>query len=152
MPIFIGPLARVPASVFVTDLFSLCCPLSLAADATDSMSSLLWGSGSSLTGVSLGFRAAGVAESGTSTAAASPSLLLLCYALRTSSASASLITAVLRSNLSAPCGVILRRPSIRSLQRCECACALVLSLIALQRRHLTVAPNFSTSYLVILSL
>ena len=41
----------------------------------------------------------------------------------------------LRSNLSAPCGVVLRHSSIRVLQRSECACALLLSLIALQLAH-----------------
>ena len=87
----IGSLACVPASVFVTDLFSLCCPLSLAADGADFMSSLLLESGSGSTGFSLGSRAAGVADSGTGTvAAASPSLLLLSSALRASAASASL--------------------------------------------------------------
>ena len=60
-----------------------------------------------------------------------PSLLFfLCSPLRTSSANASLITSSLRSNLSAPCGVFLRHSSIRFLHRSECACALLLSLIA----------------------
>ena len=129
----IGSLACVPASVFVTDLFSLCCPLSLGNDGADFMSSLVLGSGSSSTGFSFGSRAASLAESGTGTVAlASPSLLLLCYALRTSSASASLITSLLRSNLSAHCGVILTHPSIHSLQRSECAYHLWLSLVALK--------------------
>ena len=76
----------------------------------------------------------------------------LCSPLRTSSANASLITSSLRSNLSAPCGVFLRHSSIRFLHRSECACALLLSLIALQPGHPVVAPNSSMSCLVILSL
>ena len=59
--------------------------------------------------------------------AASVTLLLLsflCSPLRTSSASASLITSFLRSNLSAPCGVVARHSSIRTLQQSEWACAL----------------------------
>ena len=44
---------------------------------------------------------------------------------------------------SAPCGVILRHSSFRTLQRSGCACALLLSLIALQQGHPSVAPIFS---------
>ena len=43
------------------------------------------------------------------------------------SASAAFITSALLSSLSAPCGVVLSLSSIRILQRCECACALLLS-------------------------
>ena len=82
----------------------------------------------------------------------SSTILFLCSAQRTSSASASLITSFLRSSLSAPCGVVLKHLSIRSLQRNECPCALLLSLMALQPGHPIVAPNSSMSYLVILPL
>ena len=54
----------------------------------------------------------------------------LCY----SSANASLLTSLLQSNLSAPCGVI-PHSSIRTLQRSEWACSRLLSLIALQPGH-----------------
>ena len=54
--------------------------------------------------------------------------------LLTSSANASFITSLLRSNHSAPCGATLRHSSIRTLQRSEWAGARVLSLTALRSR------------------
>ena len=104
--------------------------------------------GSESGGIVNSLHAASVAGSGSGSVAAVCSTLLFLYsALHTSSASASLITSFLRSSLSAPCGEVLMHLSIRSLQRCECACALLLSLIALQPSHPTVAPNFSMSCL-----
>ena len=66
-------------------------------------------------------------------------LLFLCSPLCTSSASASLITSRLRSSLSAPCAAILRHSSIRTLQRSEWVCAILLSLTVLQLGHPTGA-------------
>ena len=78
--------------------------------------------------------------------------LLFCSSLLTSSARTSFITSALLSSLSAPCGVVLSLSSIRTLQRSECACALLLSLIALQPGHPIVPPHSLMSCLVILSL
>ena len=114
---------------------------------------LLFGFGSGSTGTSLGSGAAGAADSDSSIAAAVLSLLFFLYSLLCIfSAKASLTTSFLRSNISALCGVILRHPSTRTLQRSEWPGALLLSLIALQPGHPTVAPNSSVSCLVILSL
>ena len=130
------------------DLLSFCCPLPLAVNDADIMSNLLFGLDSGSIGFSL---CSGAADSASGTAAVALSLLFFLYsALCTSSASASLITSFLRSNLSAPCGVVLRHFSTRALQRSECACALWLSLIALQPGHPIVAPNSSMSCVVIL--
>ena len=118
---------------------SLCCPLPLAVVDADFMSSLLFGFGSGSIASSLDSGAAD-SVSGTCTVALSL-LFLLCSPLGTSSATASLITSFHRSNLSAPCGVVLMHSSIRVLQRSECACALLLSLIALQPGHPIFAPN-----------
>ena len=138
--------ACIPDSSSGIDLFCLCCPLPLAVNDASFMSRFASGS--------IGFsHGSGAADSVSGTAAVALSLLFfLCSPLRTSSASASLITSFPRSNLSAPCGVVLRHSSIRILQRTECACALLLSLIALQFGHPIVAPNSSMSCLVILSL
>ena len=123
----------IPDSSNGIDLFCLRCPLPLAVNDADFMSSLLFGFASGSIGFSLG---SGAADSVSGTATVALSLLFyLCSPLRTSSASASLITSFPRSNLSAPCGVVLRHSSIRILQRSECACALLLSLIALQPGH-----------------
>ena len=139
-----APVSRVswtctPNSSSGIALFCLCCPLPLAVNDADFTSSLLFGSVLVLLILFLAL------------------LLWPCHfssspALRTSSASASLITSFLRSNLSAPCGVVLRHSSIRVLQRSECACALLLSSIALQPGHPIVAPNSSMYCLVVLSL
>ena len=51
-------------------------------------------------------------------------LSFLCSPLCNSAADASSFTSLLRSNLSAPCGLTLRHSSIRNLQRSEWACAL----------------------------
>ena len=69
-----------------------------------------------------------------------------------SSGNATCISSLLRSNLSLPCGGILRALFKWIRQRSEWACAIVLSLIALQRGDPPVAPNFSMSCPVILSL
>ena len=140
----------IPDSSSGIDFFSLCYPLPLTVNDADSTSSLLFGFACGSIGVSLG---SGAADSVLGTATVALSLLFfLCSPLRTSSASASLITSFLRSNLSAPRGVVLRHASIRILQRSECACALLLSLIALQPGHPIVAPTSSMSCLVVLSL
>ena len=61
-----------------------------------------------------------------------------------SSANASFLITFLRSNLSVPFRVVPGHSSILTLQRSECACARLLSLIALHPAHPTVAPNSST--------
>ena len=115
----------------------------------DFIINLLLGFGSGSIGLSLESRAADAAGSGSGIAAAVPSLLFFLFSpLCTCLANAPWITSFLRSNLSAPCGVILRHPSIRTLQRPEWACTLSLSLIALQHGHPTEAPNVPVSGLV----
>ena len=132
---------------------TLRCPLPLAVDDADFIRNLLVGFGSGSIGLPLKPRAADAAGSGSSIAAAVLYLILFLFSpLCISSANASLTTSLLRSSLSAPCGVIMRHSSIRTLQRSEWACALLLSLITLQQGHPTVAPNSSMYCLVTLSL
>ena len=109
------------------DLLSFCCPLPLTVNDADFMSNLLFGFASvqqellsvlTLLVLLVLIQALSL-------------LCFLCSPLCTSSASASLITSFLRSNLSAPRGVVLRHSSILILQRSEWTCALLLSLIAL---------------------
>ena len=135
-------------SASVADLITCCCPLPLADDDADFISSLFFGFGSSSIGVSLDSCDADAAAS--SEDAAGVPLLPLSFlwsSLSDSSANAWLITSLLRSSLSAPYGA-----SVRTLQRSEWACACLLSLIALQPGHPTVAPNSSMRVFVILSL
>ena len=72
--------------------------------------------------------------------------------LYNSSANASLIISLLRSFLSAPCGVIPRHSATRTRQQSEWGSARFLPLIASQPGHPTVAPNSSMFCFVILSL
>ena len=139
-------------SASVADLFTCCCILPLAANDAEFTSHLLLGFGSDSIGLSLESRA-GDANVGAGAAVVTLLLLsFLCSPLCTSSANVSLITSLLRSYLYAPCGVILRHSSLRTLQRSEWVCALALSLVALQPKHPIVAPNSSMPCLVILSL
>ena len=126
----------------VADLFTRCCPGQLAADNADFMNSYFLGFGSVSIGFSLDTCDVDTANLPAGAAAVTTLLLsFLCSPLCISTTFASLITSLLRSNLSAPCGVTLRHSSTRTLQRCEWACALLLSLIASQPGHPTVAPE-----------
>ena len=123
----------IPDSSSGIDLFCLCCQLPLAVNNADFMNSLLFRSASGSIGFSLG---SGAADSVSGTSAMALSLLFfLCSPLRTSSASASLSTSFL---LHAEWYF-----SIRTLKRSGCACAPLLSLIALQHGHPIVDPNLS---------
>ena len=73
----------------------------------------------------------------------------LCSLRCSCSAVASMITSLLRSNLSALWDVVRRRSSMRALHRSSCACARFPLLIALQPGHHTVVPNASMSCVVI---
>ena len=77
------------------------------------------------------------------------SLFFLCSYLCSSSANASFLTTFFRSNLSAPCGAILRNSSIRSRQRSEWVCARFLSMFALHPGHSTVDPNSSSGFVLL---
>ena len=132
-------------------LFARCCPLPLGADDAVFMSSLFLRFGSGSIGFSLDSCDVDAANVGTGAADVTVRFFSFLWShLCISSANVSLITSLLRSNLSAPCEVILRHSSIRTLQRSEWACALLLSLMALQLGHPTVAPNDSVCCLVIL--
>ena len=105
--------------------FRRCCPLPLAADDADFMTNVFLGFGSGSIEFSLNSRDVDAANFGAG--AASVTLLLLsflCSPLCITSANASLNTSLVRSNLSAPCGVLLRHSSIRTLQQSKWACAL----------------------------
>ena len=80
MPISNGSPVCISASMSVTDLFTLCCPLLLAVDDADFISNLLLGFKSGSIGLSLESRAADAAGSGSGVAAAvvSSHLFFLC--------------------------------------------------------------------------
>ena len=91
-------------SVSVGVLFALCCPLPPAVDDADVTDNLLFGFGSGSTGLSLKSCAAVVSS-------------LFFFPLLPSPAPPQRKPSLLRSNLSAPCGVTLKHSLIRTLPR-----------------------------------
>ena len=104
----IGTPSCASPSASVADLLTRCCPLPLAADDADFMSSLVLGFGSGSTGFTLSEWDVDAANF--SAGAAVVTVLrvsFLCSPHCISSANASLMTSLLRSNVSATSGVIL---------------------------------------------
>ena len=117
------------------------------------MSNLVSGFGFGSIGVSL--ISCDVDAAGFGAGAPVANLLLpsfLCSSLCNSAAYASSFTLLLRSNLSAPCGLTLRHSSIRILQRSEWACALFVVFECVDTCASNSGPHSSMFCLVIYSL
>ena len=104
VPISIGTPICASGSASVADLFTLCCPLPLAAGDADFTSSLFLGCGSGSIGISVNSCDVNAANCGAGAAVVTLLLLsFLCSPPCVSSAHAPLITSLHRSNLSALC-------------------------------------------------
>ena len=140
------------------------CPLLQAVNSVDFISTLLFGFTSGSIGFSLAGPAAGLVIGPVAAAAAGwlQKLLLVLFLVLLLWSCRSLSSSYLVSQCLVDCFI----PSIQSfcsmwcvpeaffdshLQRSECACALLLSLMALQPWYPIVAPDSSMSFLVFLS-